>query len=193
MKFPEKYKCLKNQSFEKGKYKIIPIRYKDRFDIMKWRNDQIYHLRQEKFLTNDDQNQYFNFIIKKLFSEDYPKQILFSYMEKNTCLGYGGLVHINWKDKNAEISFIMNTELENNFEFHWKTFLTMLEKVAFEDLIFNKIFTYAFDLRPHLYVVLENCGYVKDAELREHFLLENKFKSVVIHSKFNKNGIRNFS
>ena len=32
--------------------------------------------------------------------------------KKNNCIGYGGLVHINWIDKNAEISFIMNTELE---------------------------------------------------------------------------------
>jgi len=193
MKFPNKYKCLKNQSFEKGKYKIVPVRYKDRFDIMKWRNDQIYHLRQEKLLTKDDQNQYFNLIIKNLFSEHFPKQILFSYIKNNICIGYGGLVHINWKDKNAEISFIMNTDLENNFKFHWETFLNMLEKVAFEDIILKKVFTYAFDLRPHLYIALEKCGYIKEAELKEHFLFEKKFKSVVIHSKFNTNGIRNFS
>ena len=49
MKFPNKYKCLKNQSFEKGKYKIVPVRYKDRFDIMKWRNDQTFHLRQTTY------------------------------------------------------------------------------------------------------------------------------------------------
>ena len=97
---------------------------------MKWRNDQIYHLRQEKLLTKDDQNQYFNLIIKNLFSEHFPKQILFSYIKNNICIGYGGLVHINWKDKNAEISFIMNTDLENNFKFHWETFLNMLEKLC---------------------------------------------------------------
>ena len=40
-----------------GQYKIVPIRYEDRFDIMKWRNEQMYHLRQSKPLTEEDQER----------------------------------------------------------------------------------------------------------------------------------------
>ena len=29
-------------------FSIVPIRMEDRYDIMKWRNEQIYHLRQNK-------------------------------------------------------------------------------------------------------------------------------------------------
>ena len=55
-----KYKALINkQEFAFENYSIVPIRFEDRMDILKWRNEQIYHLRQEKPLTENDQNNYF--------------------------------------------------------------------------------------------------------------------------------------
>ena len=102
---PSEYICLKNQSYEQNGFSIVPIRYEDRLEIMKWRNDQIYHLRQDKPLTEKDQNLYFKNTIAKLFQKENPNQILFSFLRENICIGYGGLVHINWIDKNAEISF----------------------------------------------------------------------------------------
>ena len=43
------YKNLAKQEFVNGDYKIVPIRDIDKFEIMKWRNDQLYHLRQKKY------------------------------------------------------------------------------------------------------------------------------------------------
>ena len=48
------YKALKSQIFSKNQYSIVPLRYKDRIDILKWRNEQFYHLRQNKILTKID-------------------------------------------------------------------------------------------------------------------------------------------
>ena len=45
------YKALNNQEYSFNEYSIVPIRSQDRFSIMKWRNEQIYHLRQDKPLT----------------------------------------------------------------------------------------------------------------------------------------------
>ena len=178
------YKVLNKKEFCNNNFKIIPIRYEDRWDIMQWRNEQIYHLRQSKPLIKEDQENYFKNIINKLFEEEQPSQLLFSYLENDICIGYGGLVHINWIDKNAEISFIIKTSLEKDyFSFHWSNYLKLIEKVAFEELKFHKIFTYAFDLRPQLYIVLENSNYKKEAILKEHCLFEGEFKDVVIHSK----------
>lgn len=179
------YSVLNKQIFEFEDYKIIPIRYDDRFDIMKWRNEQIYHLRQNKPLTLENQEEYFNNVVNTLFDQEKPGQILFSYLENGICVGYGGLVHINWIDKNAEISFIMNTELEkDNFQKHWRIFLDLIEQVAFADLKLHKISTYAFDLRPKLYPVLENVGFSREAVLNSHCLFNNEYVDVVIHSKF---------
>ncbi len=178
------YKILNKQVYTSGEYSIVPIRIKDRYDIMEWRNEQMYHLRQNKPLTKNDQDYYFDTVISKLFEKEEPGQILFSYLENKKCIGYGGLVHINWNDKNAEISFIMNTKLEDeNFVFHWSTFLKLLEELAFKDLHFHKIFVYAFDLRPHLYEALELNQYFQDAVLTEHCLFNDQFIDVVIHSK----------
>ena len=180
------YKALNKVTFTSGKYSIVPIRLEDRYNIMKWRNEQIYHLRQEKLLTREDQDEYFKTIVAELFKQEKPNQLLFSFLKGEELIGYGGLVHINWIDKNAEISFIMNTALEkDNFEFHWSKFLGLIQDLAFNELIFHKIYVYAFDLRPKLYTVLESNKFFKDAVLKEHCLFNNEFIDVVIHSKLN--------
>jgi RimJ/RimL family protein N-acetyltransferase len=180
------YKCLSKQSYSLNEYQIVTIRDEDRYDIMQWRNEQIYHLRQSKPLDKESQDKYFDTVISKLFETENPNQILFSYLENGVCIGYGGLVHINWIDKNAEISFIMNTNLEvNRFHEIWIAYLTLIEKVAFDELQLHKVFVYAFDLRPHLYEVLKDSNYFKEAILIEHCFYNNKFIDVIIHSKIN--------
>jgi RimJ/RimL family protein N-acetyltransferase len=105
-------------------------------------------------------------------------------LENDKCIGYGGLVHINWTDKNAEISFIIDTCLEKDFfHKHWGIYLDLLEQAAFTELNLHKIYTYAFDLRPHLYEAIEEKGYKKEAFLKEHCYVNGEFKDVVIHSK----------
>jgi RimJ/RimL family protein N-acetyltransferase len=178
------YKALNKQVQKSGNYTITPLRYEDRLNIMKWRNEQIYHLRQNQPLTEIDQNNYFKEVVKAEFSQKRPNNILFSFLENDVCIGYGGLVHINWTDKNAEISFIMKTELEEiRFFDLWLSYLGMIEQVAFQELKLHKIFIYAFDLRPHLYDVADEYGYFRDATLKEHCVFNNKYIDVVIYSK----------
>ena len=184
MQFPTKYRCLNQNELVVGDHKIVPIRYKDRSDIMKWRNEQIHHLRQAEPLTEKSQENYFKEILANLFEQEKPNQILFSYLKNDKCIGYGGLVHVNWIDKNAEISFIMNSELEEKyFHFHWSIYLEMIESLAFEELGFHKLYVYAFDLRPHLYEVLLASNYFRDAILKDHCCFNQRFLDVVIHSK----------
>ena len=175
-----KYKCLKKQVFEFDEYKIVPIRIEDRYDIMKWRNEQIYHLRQSKILTIDDQDFYFENVVTKLFEQENPNQILFSFLENNVLIGYGGLVHLDWKEKSGEISFLISTDLEKHFfEKFWNFFLLMIENIAFKILEFNKIYTYAYDLRPKLYVCLEKAGYKLEKTIEQSNI------KIKIHSKYN--------
>lgn len=181
------YSCLSQQVYTSGKFTLVPIRIEDRYVIMKWRNEQIYHLRQAKPLTKEDQDAYFENVVSKIFDQGQPEQILFSFLEDGgTCIGYGGLVHINWVDKNAEISFIMDTSLEENrFQEIWLSYLKLIEEVGFKGLLLHKIYTFAFDIRPNLYEIFEYSGFILDSRLKEHCLFNNKFIDVVIHSKFN--------
>lgn len=182
-----KYKCLSKQEYTHGLFNLVPIRDEDKLQILKMRNEQIYHLRQAEELTIELQETYFTNVISSLFDQERPSQILFSLLEDGKFIGYGGLVHINWIDMNAEISFIMKTVLEEeSFEYNWLNFLKFIEKVAFFDLKFHKIFTYAFDLRQQLYRVLEASGFHEEARLKEHCYFDGKYIDVVINSKINQ-------
>ncbi|MDA9262621.1 GNAT family N-acetyltransferase [bacterium] len=179
------YKILDEQIFTSGHYMLVPIRSKDRYKIMKWRNEQMFHLRQDKELTVEDQDVYFENTVAKLFNQDQPKQILFSFVKDKECIGYGGLVHINWKQRIAEVSFLMDTELEKvQFKKLWLLYLDMIEKVAFSELDLVKIYVYAFDLRPHLYPILTLSGFVFDERIKNKIQYKNNCIDVVIHSKY---------
>lgn len=182
------YASIKTQTITYNDHTIVPIREDDRYTIMHMRNAQIFHLRQNEPLTAVQQDHYFATVISPLFDAQQPSQILFSFLYNNECIGYGGLVHINWLDRYAEISFIIEPELEEKyFTACWQSFLHMIEQVAFDDIKLHKIFTYAFDLRPDLYPVVESCGFYKEAILKEHCFFDGrKFIDVVIHSKINK-------
>ena len=78
----------------------------------------------------------------------------------------------------------MNTKLENEyFEKYWSKFLSLIEKVAFEELKMHKIYIYSFDLRPKLYEILTRNHYFFDAKLNDHCLFNGKFIDVLIYSK----------
>lgn len=191
-KFPDRYVCLFNNSFSFENFSIVPIRYEDRVKIMNWRNEQIYHLRQNKILQLEDQELYFKNVIAGLFGQKRPSQILFSFLNGEKLIGYGGLVHINWLDKNSEISFLMNTSLEaENFVKYWEIFLLLIRKIAFSELGFHKIYTYAFDLRPLLYIALERAGFVEEARLKDHCYFNGEYQNVVIHSLLNNFYLKN--
>ena len=87
----------------------MPIRHEDRYDIMKWRNEQIEILRQQDVLTKEEQDTYFNEIVASLFEQKNPKQLLFSLFFRDELVAYGGLVHIDWHSLNAEISFLIDS------------------------------------------------------------------------------------
>ena len=186
MQFPTNYNCLNQNEFKVLDYKLVPIRYKDRLTIMKWRNEQMYHLRQDKPLTEIAQENYFSKIVSNLFYKEKPNQILFSYLKNDKLIGYGGLVHINWIERTAEVSFIMETSLERNeFDLHWSTYLDLLKKIAFKELKFKSLNTYAYDLRPFLYPILKKNNFKLKEQLISEIEIDGKKTDVFIHECVN--------
>jgi RimJ/RimL family protein N-acetyltransferase len=176
------YKCLKNREFANGEFRLIPIRLEDRYEIMKWRNEQIYHLRQKEQLTIEQQDAYFEKIVAKLFNEEQPNQILFSFLKNEELIGYGGLVHINWSDLNAEVSFLTKNAEELTL---WEPFLNQLKRVAFEELDLNKIYTYSYDIRQKLYPNLEAAEFLLEGVMSNNINKQNRIYDVRLHSCFN--------
>lgn len=181
------YKILSKNSFSYKEYRLIPIREEDKYVIMKWRNEQIFHLRQKTPLEIEEQDEYFKSTITPLFDQLKPNQILFSFLKSDKIIGYGGLVHLKWNKKEAEISFLIDTELQNkNFEKLWSIYLNLIEEVGFSCLELNKIYTYSFDVRPKLYELLEKQSYIFECQIKKAIKKEGKWLNALIHSKYRK-------
>lgn len=178
------YACLKNQVFSNEPYQIVPIRYEDLFAIKSWRNDQMTILRQNEVLTDGMQQKYYDNFLKPSFSEKHPKQILFSYLKNNTCIGYGGIVHIDWSSQRGELSFLLDTKKAadpNIYSHDFGIFLELIKRVAFEDLKFHRLFTETFDIRPLHILVLEKHGFVYEGRMRDHVFIENHYVDSLLH------------
>lgn len=77
------YRILQQLKFSSGKFALVPIRMEDRYDIMRWRNEQIYHLRQSRPLTQDDQDRYFKEVVSQLFDQEHGASLSFVYKRCN--------------------------------------------------------------------------------------------------------------
>jgi hypothetical protein len=162
------YSCLQSQVFQEGLYKLVPLRHGDIYLIMQWRNEQINVLRQKNPLRAEEQEKYFKEVIEPSFTQQQPDLILFSYLLGKDCIGYGGLVHIDWNQKKAEVSFLMATERTKLYENEFVTFLTLLKQVAFQDLPFNELFTETYEIRPEHIKILEEQGFAFEKRVKNH-------------------------
>jgi len=180
------YKCLNSYKFSNRNYSLVPIRDEDKYSILEWRNAQIEILRQQTPLTKEHQENYFKTTIAQLFEQEKPNQILWSVLLEGKLIGYGGLVHIKWKNKTAEISFLTETfrnQTKEQFISDWTNYLSLIKQVA-KTLQFNSIFTYAYDIRPHLYIALENLGFQETKRMPNFIEINGELKDVVIHTYY---------
>ena len=80
----------------------------------------------------------------------------------------------------------MNSKREKtHFKSFWLTFLEMIEYLAFNKLNFKKIFVYSFEVRPHLYEILNEANYIQETRLKSQKLINGDFFDALVHSKFN--------
>lgn len=184
------YKCLTKQQYSIGRYKILPIRSDDKFQIMHWRNAQMDVLRQSKILTKEDQEYYFAKVVTPLFEKEQPEQLLFSLFFDDILIGYGGLVHINWHDRRGEVSFLLNdkrVEDEELYEKDFTSFLTLIKEMAFEDIDFNRIYTETFDIRPLHISILGKNQFILEGRMKQHVNINNTFYDSLIHGFLKQN------
>ncbi len=76
---------------------------------------------------------------------------------------------------------------EIEFDKHYTNYLKFIEVLAFEILNLHKVYSFAFDLRPHLYSVFEKNGYNFDAKLTNHIFFNGKYIDVIIHCRLKNN------
>lgn len=190
------YKCLSQAEFINGDYRLISIRNSDRYTIMQWRNEQLEILRQKEPISREQQDEYFVNVVDKLFEQDQPNQLLFSFLEGDALVGYGGLVHIDWNSRNAEISFLTDTERSNNermfgndFRNYFRNYLDIIKHIAFTHLGFIKIHTTLYDIpdRDSYKKIIQEYSFIREARLERHVIVHSHLYDVCIYSLFNTN------
>ena len=188
------YNCLPIQELKLNNYSITPIRYIDIQEIRRWRNEQIDVLRQEKIITPEQQTQYYESVIKKSFFEHQPTIILFSFFLEKDCVGYGGLTNINWKLKNAELSFICETKRSKKTDLYQKdfsVFLKLIKQLSFEHLKFVKLYTETYDIRDNHIKILEEHEFILTSTLIKNKPIRKEWINVLFHSLYNKQNSEN--
>ncbi|MBU62536.1 MAG: ribosomal-protein-serine acetyltransferase [Opitutae bacterium] len=166
-------------------YKISPIHMDDALPIMNWRNQQISALRQNKPLLESEQVRYFRNVVSPGFGQQQPEQILLRFTHRNTLIGYGGLVHIDWPERIGEVSFLLETERAkdmHNYGMECSIFLQLLKKCAFDKLDFNKIYTESYSHRPWHVMSIEAAGFRREKVLPDQATVDGKSVDAVVAS-----------
>ncbi|MBN1820929.1 MAG: GNAT family N-acetyltransferase [Prolixibacteraceae bacterium] len=184
MEAVNKYEQAIKANLQIGDYSLVPLLEQDIFLIKEWRNDQIDVLRQKQKLSNKEQSHFFRNVVMPSFSEPEPKLMLFSFLYKNRCIGYGGLTNIDWQAQRAELSFLLETSRACNssvYRNEFSIFLNLIKKAAFQGLQLNRIFTETYDIRPLHIDILEKNGFNSEGRMRGHVRVNGQFTDSIIH------------
>lgn len=165
-------------------YELKVIELADMEKIRIARNSQIDVLRQSKEISKEEQIAYFKTTVAPNLKNEKPEMILFSLFKNSSWIGYGGFTHINWEDKRAEVSFLVETKRSQDLKTYtedFSTFLKLLCEIGFHQLHFHRLFGETFDFRKEHIKILENAGFKLEGVLREHIFIKGKPHNSLMH------------
>lgn len=183
------YAVLPRAEYLAPPIRIRPVRREDREAIRVWRNGQIKVLRQTAPITEEQQTAYFDRVVLPDLAADRPRQILFSIFEgegfdEAARIGYGGLVHISWEDRRAEVSFLLATHLAGTPDEtgrYLPAFHAAMRQVAFEDLRFVKLTLETWAFRTDFLKVYAACGFREAGRWTSHIWHDGAFHDSLLH------------
>jgi hypothetical protein len=178
------YELLPQARYSHGEIVLVPLRHDDLALIMDWRNAQMDVLRQDRHLTPDDQRHYWDRVLTPDAKLSQPKQILFSILRDAQCVGYGGLVHIDWRKLKAEVSFLVDTCIATDVPAYrslFLSFLSAIRNIAFGELGLRGLFTETYDIRRHHVQTLESAGFTLHRVLEGRTVIGGKPIDSLIH------------
>lgn len=178
------YACLRQQRFAREGYALVPVQPEHIEPIRLWRNAQRDVLRQREPIDAPQQREYFARQIWPTQALAQPTQILLAYLRDDTPIGYGGLVHIAWEHRRAEVSFLLDpahTQPEPVYAAHFSAFLGLIKTVAFDDLGLRRLFTETYSTRRHHLSVLEAAHFQPEGRLREHVWIDGSPVDSLMH------------
>lgn len=179
-----KYISLAKNQYILGDYKIAPLRKVDIQKIRVWRNNQRSVLRQNNIISPEEQLKYYYDHILPTFNSINPSQILFSYLYKGKCIGYGGLTNIDWNSRKAELSFLVADSRAKSkvYKVDMAVFMILIKQVAFLNLRLRRIISETYEFRSSTIEIIESSGFTFEGRLRKHVFVDGKYVDSLLHS-----------
>ena len=178
------YQCMPHAELRDGSLAVRAIEPEHIEAIRRWRNAQIDVLRQPEPITPEAQQRYFEQMVWPDKQAENPRNILLIYLREGQPIGYGGLVHIAWEHKRAELSFLLDPRHERRSDRRadlFNRFLHLMKRLAFEDLRLNRLYTETFATRRQHMETLEQAGFRREGCLRQHVRLDGQAIDSIMH------------
>jgi len=178
------YRCLPQQRFERAGYEVSPVQPEHIERIRVWRNAQLTVLRQRTPIEPGQQEQYYAGHVWPTMTDLHPPNVLMAYAAGTQVIGYGGLVHIAWLDRRAELSFLLSPDRgadSAQYASDFSAFIALMREVAFSALGLHRLFTETFATRRHHISVLEAAGFRREGTLRDHVCIDGTPTDSLLH------------
>jgi len=169
---------------QEGNLSVEAVRPADIEPIRRWRNAQLKVLRQVAPISPGEQTAYYRKHVWPDLRSPNPGNILLTYLENGRRIGYGGLVHIAWDHRRAEVSFLLKTDLAGTLDEcsrYFPIFLGLMKTLAFGDLRLNRLSTETYAIRERHIAALEKTGFRREGVLREHVWIDNRPVDSIMH------------
>jgi RimJ/RimL family protein N-acetyltransferase len=178
------YRVMPRPELADGDLAVSAVRSSHIEAIRQWRNAQLDVLRQSVPITADQQADYYARVIWPDKASKQPLNILLAIRRAGTVIGYGGLVHVAWEHRRAEISFLLDPAVRGSTDDEialFIRFLGLMKRLAFEDLGLERLVTETYAHRTRYIQALEEAGFVREGRLRKHVRIDGKPVDSILH------------
>lgn len=178
------YRCMPRAEIAAGRYAVRAVEPPHIEAIRQWRNAQIDVLRQAQPISPPQQAAYYAREIWPDKDAAEPRNILLIYLEDGRPIGYGGLVHIAWQHRRAEVSFLLDPAVAHDDDGKaalFARFLDLMKTLAFDDLRLARLHTETYAMRQAHIATLEACGFRREGCLRHHVWIEGRPTDALLH------------
>jgi RimJ/RimL family protein N-acetyltransferase len=178
------WRCMPRPVLADAELTVSAVRPAHIEDIRRWRNAQLDVLRQASPLEPEQQRAYYAQHIWPEKASATPRNVLLSIHERDRLIGYGGLVHLSWPYRRAEVSFLLDPALARDEGAHaarFVRFMRLMQRLAFSDLGFVRLTSETYAFRTAHIATLERCGFVREGVLRDHVVVDGARCDAVLH------------
>lgn len=187
-----RYTCLPGDgTVRSGAFALTTVQDDHIEAIRHWRNAQMGVLRQAEPITTQQQVRYYSTCVWPTLADPRPANILLSLLEEGRPIGYGGLVHIAWEHRRAEVSFLLDEQFTWDpgvYAPYFSIFLNLVKRLAFDGMGMHRLFTETYATRTHHIEVLQANGFQFEGSMRHHVRIAGRWVDSLLHGCLHENG-----